>query len=207
MKPREKYYKDPNRIILVVTLALVVFGLVAVSSASTVLSFQRFGNNTHYLFRQLMAAGVGLLGMWVMSRVDYQFLRKWSKIILLISIVSLALVLIPGLGFKSGGTRAWFSIGPFLLQPSEFAKLAVIFYLAAWFERKPGAEENFWFGILPVLFVIGIPIGLTVLEPDIGMVSIVAMIVAVMFSFHRTGTLALVSVPPSETSTVSPVRA
>ena len=181
MKPREKYHKDPDRILLVTTLVLIVFGLVAVSSASTVLSFQRFGNNTHYLFRQLIAAGAGLVGMWVVSRIDYQMWRKWSRVILFVSGLSLALVLIPGLGFKTGGTRGWFSIGPFLLQPSEFAKLAIIFYLASWFERKPGAENNFWFGILPALFVIGIPIGLIILEPDIGTVSIIAMIVATIF--------------------------
>lgn len=172
-----------DRPLLLTVLALVGFGLVAVSSASAVVSFERFGNNNYYFFRQIIFAAAGLLALYVFSRIDYHVWKKWNRPILLLGIILLGLVLVPALGFKPGNARSWFRFGSFLFQPSEFVKLAIIFYLAAWFERKKGAESNFWFGILPALLVIAIPLGLVVLEPDIGTAVIFgAIIMVVLFA-------------------------
>lgn len=160
-----------------IVLVLIIFGLIAVSSASAVISFERFGHNNYYFFRQITFAAIGLCVMYIVSRIDYHFWRKWNRPLLLAMILLLGLVLVPGLGVRAGTAQSWFSIGPFLLQPSEFAKLAIIFYLAAWFERKKDAESNFWFGIVPPLLVTGAAVALVVLEPDLGsaiMLSIIA---------------------------------
>jgi cell division protein FtsW len=177
----KKYWKKPDRLVLISTLLLILFGLVAVSSASAVLSFQRFGNNNYYFFRQIIFACLGLAAMYLASRIDYHVWHRWSRPILLAGILLLALVLIPTFGFKPTVARSWFKIGDFLMQPSEFVKLAVIFYLASWFARKPNAQNNFLFGILPPLLVIGASIILIALEPDIGTAAMIAVIMLVIF--------------------------
>lgn len=177
---QKKYWKKSNRLLLFTVLVLLAWGLVAVSSASAVLSYERFGHNNYYFFRQVIFTGVGLVVMLVLSRIDYHFWKKWSKPLLLAGLVLLGLVLVPGLGIKPTAARSWFRIGDFLLQPSEFVKLAIIFYLASWFERKKGAESNFWFGIVPPLLVAGAVITLVVLEPDLGTAAIIGAIVMVV---------------------------
>lgn len=164
-----------DRYILGIALILIAVGLVAVSSASAVVSFQRFGHNNYYFFRQLLFAGLGLVAMYVFSRLDYHLWRKYARFLLVAGIILLATVMIPGVGLKR-----WFRIGSFFLQPSEFMKLAVIFYLAAWFERKKGAETNFWFGIVPPLLAVGAAVGLVVAEPDIGTAVVFGVIILLM---------------------------
>lgn len=170
--------------ILILVLGLILFGLVAVSSASSVISYERFGHNNYYFVRQLIFAAIGIAALLIFARIDYHFWKNWSRPLLLLALLLLALVLVPGIGFRPGlSSRSWFKIGDFLLQPSEFAKLLLVFYLASWFERKKGAETNFWFGILPSLLVGGLLLGLIAIEPDIGTAAVAAAILmSVLFA-------------------------
>ena len=177
----EKYWKKPDQALLGTVLLLLLIGLAAVSSASAVLSFQRFGHNNYYFFRQIGFVTVGLAALYIFSRIDYHVWKKYAKLLLIAAVVILGLVLIPGVGFKSGGTMAWFSLGPFLLQPSEFIKLALIFYLSSWFDKKSGAETNFWFGILPPLGASLALAAMLLLQPDLGAAIVYAMIAATIF--------------------------
>lgn len=184
-KPKKAKQLRPriDRGILFTTLALILFGLLAVSSASSVISFERFGNTTYYFFRQLIATGVGLVVMYLASLIDYHLWKKWSRPILLGGLVLLALTFVPHIGSTAGtNAHSWlrFGVGGFLFQPSEFVKLALIFYLASWFERKKGAESNFWFGMLPLLLIIGAVVGAVVAEPDLGTAAIIGIIALVM---------------------------
>ncbi len=156
------------------------FDPYSIWSASAVLSFDRFGHNNYYFFRQIIFASIGLLTIFVVSRIDYHIWKTWSRPLLFAGLVFLAAVLIPQIGFKIGPSRSWFKISSFFLQPAEFIKLALIFYLASWFERKKDAEKNFWFGILPPLLVVGLTILLIVAEPDLGTAAVVAAIVFAM---------------------------
>lgn len=178
---KRKYWKKPNTALLGVTLLLLLIGLAAVSSASAVLSFQRFGHNNYYFFRQIGFVGAGLAAMYLFSRIDYHVWKKYAPWILAAATAVLCLVLVPGMGFRSGGARAWFNIGSFLLQPSEFVKLALIFYLSSWFDRKIGAESNFWFGILPPLAAAGMLTGLVLAESDLGTSIVYAVIASIIF--------------------------
>ncbi len=179
MKPKVPVSKL-GRAILGTVFLLLVFGLVAVSSASAVISFERFGHNNYYFFRQLIFAAVGLLAIYVFSRIDYHFWKSWSRPIMLFGLLFLALVLVPALGFQPSGARSWFRFGSFFLQPAEFVKLAVIFYLASWFVRKKEAETNFWFGILPPVLVVSLALALIAFEPDIGTAAVLGIIVIIM---------------------------
>src|SRR3989344_4240543 len=137
-KIQNKYRGKVSGTLLGIVLILLLIGLAAVSSASSVLSFERFGHNNYYFFRQIIFVLAGLAAMFIFSRIDYQVWKKYSGFLLVGAVTVLCLVLIPGIGFKSGGTRACFIIGLFLLQPSEFIKLVLIFFLAMRFNRKIG---------------------------------------------------------------------
>ena len=175
----KQHWKKPDAILSLIILCLLAFGLVAVSSASAVLSFQRFGNTYHFLLRQTAWAAAGLAALYFFSRLDYHFFRRFAKLILLASAAAMAIVLIPGVGFAVGGSRSWFNTGFFFIQPSEFAKLAIIIYLAAWFDRKKDAETNFWFGIVPPLLAAGSLIGLTLLQRDLGAATVMVIITGI----------------------------
>lgn len=178
---KNKYLKRLDRPFLLTVLALTVFGLIAVSSASSVISYERFGHNNYYIVRQVIFAAMAILAMFTVSRINYHFWRRWSRPIMFFGLLLLALVLIPGIGFRPGiSSRSWFKLGDFLLQPSEFVKLALIFYLASWFERKKEAEKNFWFGVLPSLLVAGLAVVLIVLEPDLGSAAMIGVILCVL---------------------------
>ena len=100
-----------DRGISAIVFGLILFGLVAVSSASAVISYERFGHNNYYFFRQVLFAVAGLLAMYIFSKIDYQFWKRWNRPMLLLGIVILALVLVPGIGFRPGSSsRSWFRL-------------------------------------------------------------------------------------------------
>lgn len=177
---KKKFWKNLDRFFLLIVVILMVFGLVAVSSASAVLSFERFGHTNYYFLRQLLFVVLGFITLYFSAKIDYHVWKKWSKPIMLFSLIMLALVLVPKIGFRPSTAQSWFKMGSFLFQPSELAKLALIFYLASWFERKKGAEKNFWFGLLPPLSVTLLAFFLIILQPDLGTASIIALIFYLM---------------------------
>ncbi|MCL5435709.1 MAG: putative lipid II flippase FtsW [Patescibacteria group bacterium] len=163
------------------TVALCVIGLVVISSASVVLSFQRYGRTGYYLERQIVFVIVGLLLMFVVSRIDYHWFRRYSRILYILSAVFLVAVLIPHIGFQVGNSRRWLNFGFSLIQPSEFAKLALILYLGAWFEMNRERLNNFFAGLLPPLLATGFLAGLIIFEPDFGSMSAVLLIALSVF--------------------------
>jgi cell division protein FtsW len=171
-----------DRTILWTTLAILAVGLLTLSSASTVLSYQRFHNNYYYFIRQIFFGAVpGLILMYFFSRIDYHKWQKFAPLMIIAGIAMLVAVLIPGIGFKVGGARRWINFGSFLFQPTEFIKLAVILYLASWYDKRQQHTDNLYYGFLPSLAIVGVVAGLIILEPDIGTMLVLASIAAVMF--------------------------
>lgn len=171
-----------DKIVLWLALILLIIGLLTLSSASTVLSYQRFHNNYYYFLRQVLFGAVpGLIFMYLFSRVDYHKLQKVAPLLVLAGVVMLVAVLIPGIGFSAGGARRWINFGSFLFQPTEFVKLAVIIYLASWYDKRQHHAHELYYGFLPSLAIVGLVAGLIILEPDIGTMLVLASIAAVMF--------------------------
>ncbi len=186
-----------------VTLALCLVGAVMVFSASAVIAREQFGNAYTFILRQLVWLALGLAGMFWLMNLDYRRLRQPAVIFSGLALVLLLLVAV-FLVDRAHATHRWIRLGPASLQPSEFAKLVVIFYLA-WFleiRRKPAvglAQEevsagiNNWKHTLapalgPVLFLTA----LVLLEPDLGTsleISLVA--IAMMFVAGLSGTYVL----------------
>lgn len=142
-KKRQIKYFDYS--LLFIIIFLICFGLVMLYSTSAYDAQITFKDPTHYLKRQGMAFGLGLAGMFVISRIDYRRWQKWGGIAYLGAIVLCTLVLIPGIGIEHNYSRRWLGIPNSSLefQPSEFAKLAVIMFLASMICKFPKKMAKF----------------------------------------------------------------
>jgi cell division protein FtsW len=170
-----------DRVLLWTTLGLVVVGLFALSTASSVLAYQRYDNNYYFFLRQFMFGVVpGMIFLYFFSRFDYKKLQNLAPLFVLAGIGMLVAVLIPGIGFEVGGASRWINFGAFLFQPAEFVKLAMLLYLASWYDKRQHHVHDLYYGYLPVLAIVGLTAGLIILQPDIGTMLILASIAAVM---------------------------
>jgi len=174
-------YHAPDPWLILVTLFLIGFGLIMVSSASVVESYQVTGSNTYYFVRQVVFAVIGLVLWFFLQRWDYHRFKPLATIALFVSLALLVIVFIPGVGFEAGGSRRWIGAGELTLQVTEVLKLGLIIYLAYWFEKK-GSKIGSWYAtFLPFILLLLIILGLIIAEPDMGTVVVVAGIAGVMY--------------------------
>ena len=153
---------------LLLTLLLTVMGLVMLFSASFPSANYETGDPTFYLKRQGLFALLGLAAMVVMSRMNYQKLRRYSVLLVGISLFLLLLVLVPGLGINENGATRWLGKkGVLTFQPSEIAKLAVIVFFADSISKKKNLMETFKYGIRPYLLLLAFYAVLMLLEPHL----------------------------------------
>jgi rod shape determining protein RodA len=153
--------------ILAATLVLVGMGVLMVFSATRGPGGPEDPIDTSFVKRQAIFAGIGIVVMLAAAVVDYRKIRSWSGAFYLASIGLLVLVLSP-LGTETKGTQAWFDVGMFQIQPSEFGKLALILALSA-FAAAKGPELSIR-NLAIALVMAGLPIGLILLQPDVGTV-------------------------------------
>jgi cell division protein FtsW len=173
---------QPDYIIFGLVIGLVILGLLAVYSSSFVLGLFAFNDANYFVIRQAMLAVVGVAMMFVLMRMDYRWLRAVSPLLMLGSIVLLVAVLVPGIGVESNGAQRWIAIGPLPpLQPSEFAKLTLIIYVAAWLSGKNTHVKSFETGFVPFVLMVGIVAGLVLLEPDTGTAAVLVLTTVTLF--------------------------
>jgi cell division protein FtsW len=157
-----------DHLLMISALLLLGLGLVMVFSASGVLASDKYHDPAFFLKKQIIYAVIGVALMLVVRRIPYQMYNRLVYIILLISLILLILVLIPGIGVKIRSASRWIKFGPLVIQPSEFAKLAIIIFLAYSMARKQEKIRYFSIGFLPHIVVAGIFILLIEKEPDFG---------------------------------------
>ena len=169
--------------ILISTLSLLAIGLVMVLSASTEISFTQTGNHYEIAIRQLLFATLGLILMFITSRLPLLFFTKWANWIIAFAIGLLVIVLIPSIGVSVAGQRNWLIIyGSFRLQPSEFAKLALIIWGAAVLSQKMKSVELTWSQLLSPVYWVGLLItALVVAQGDVGTALIILPIVLALY--------------------------
>jgi cell division protein FtsW len=161
---------------------LTLFGLVMVLSASAAESYAADGSTYSVFVRQLMFCAAGLVLFWVGLRIPPARLRTFAAPILLIGIVALVAVLLPGVGELRGGSRAWFAIGPFTLQPSEAVKVALTLWGAQVLALRRTLVHQWRHAMLPVVPVALLICVLLVLQPDLGTaVAMGIVLVALLF--------------------------
>ncbi|MGH2601393.1 MAG: putative lipid II flippase FtsW [Dehalococcoidia bacterium] len=174
--------RRPDYLIALVVAVLTGAGLVFVYSASFAIALQEFGNVNFFVTRQALGAGLGAITMFVLARLDYRILARWSPLILLAALIGLGLVLLPGFGTDAYGARRWIELGPLPpIQPSEYAKLAMVIYIAAWLAAKGDQVKQFSLGVVPFVLMVGLVGGLIMLEPDMGTFIVIVLTTSTMF--------------------------
>ncbi len=168
--------------ILISTVALTLFGLLMVYSSSYVWSEYKFNDSLHFLRHQSIFVVLGFITMYILSKIDYKIYYKKANLIILVCFLLLGLVLIPGIGVIRNGSRSWFGVGSFGIQPSEFAKIGLIIFTAKYLSNNVKIMADFKKGAFPILSVIMIFFALIMLEPDFGTgMIIVATLVGMIF--------------------------
>ncbi len=153
---------------------LLFFGLIMLTSASSAVGQDRFGDNYFFIKRQLMFGVLpGLLAFLFFTRISYQTLKRLSVWLFFGSLILLVAVLIPGIGSTyNTNARSWISLFGYSFQPSEFAKLGIILFLSTYLSGRQANIKQFQQGFLVALGLGMVPIGLVILQPDVGTTSI-----------------------------------
>jgi len=181
-----------DRRTILVTSLLVLAGLIALYSASSPFSLRHFGSDLSMLFRQAIAAAIGIVLLAILAATDYRRLAAINDLLLL---GSLALTLMTILPIGLGDGR-WLALGPASFQPTELLKFSLILYLASSLARKGDRAATFLDGVLPYLIVLGALAAVVVCQPDLGMVLVLGGVTVAMMFFagarlaHLTGIVA-----------------
>ena len=168
--------------LLLAVLALTAIGIVMVYTASSVRSYFSSADPAAQGLEQLAWAGLGLAGLFVAMRIDFRHLRYLAIPIYVITLVLLVVVLVPGIGAEINGSRRWIVIpGVGTLQPAEFAKLALVLYLAHWLDRRGRAVRSFWNGLVPFGLLVAPGFFLIAAEPDLGTAGVYVIVAVSIF--------------------------
>jgi len=194
--------KQMELTLFICVLILALFGTIMIYSSSYVWAEYKFNDPYKYLKNQGLFYIIGIILMFIFSKVDYKLYYKYSNKILASALLLLILVLIPGIGSVRNGSRSWFGIGSFGIQPSEFAKLGLIMFVSKYLNNNEYAMKSFKNGILPILIITILIFGLIMLQPDFGTGFIIVMtIIGLLFIaglnikiFLRFGIIGIVAI-------------
>lgn len=194
--------KKEGKLLLFAVVLISLFGALMIYSSSYVWADYKFNDPYKYLKSQGIFLILGYIIMYIVSKYPYQNYKKLSNIIFGICLTMLALVLIPGIGTVRNGSRSWFGLGGFGIQPSEFTKLGLIIFTSKYLSNNEKTLKNIKKGIFPILEVLLLIFGLIMLEPDFGTgVVIVMTIIVLLFVsgvkmnfFIKIGILGLIGV-------------
>ena len=172
--------KNKLEILLVISVITIsLFGLLMIYSASYIWAEYKFNDPYKFVKNQGLFFLIGTILMFIISKIDYKIYYKKANIILIICFILLILVLIPGIGTVRNGSKSWFGIGSFGIQPSEFAKLGLIIFVSKYLNNS---VKNIKKGVLPILGITLLMFGIIMLQPDFGTGTIIVMsIIGLLF--------------------------
>ncbi len=162
------------------SLCLVAFGLVMVYSASGVLAREKFHDSTLFLRKECLSAVVGLLCLFAAKTLPIEHLKKLVYPLFGVALLLQIAVLLPGIGAKVSGAQRWIRMAGFSFQPTEFAKLAVIIFLAYVLSKKKEKIRVFLVGFMPPMALTALIIGLVLAGKDLGNAVVLGLTVFVM---------------------------
>lgn len=181
--------RKARQLLLGSAMTLICFGIVMIYSASAIYANETMKNSFYFLQRHLLYLTIGFgLAVWA-SRTDLTKLRVYARPILIAALILLVLVLIPHVGTSVKGARRWFKILGFSFQPSEAAKIALVFYMADFLDRRGEALDDFKRTFFPAMFTLGLCAGLILIQPDFGTAVAIAFVIIILFfasGFHWT---------------------
>ena len=162
-----KKEKKIDRFFLIIVFLLITIGAAIFISASLGILVKNKDVFYSVLRNQLvLGLGLGLVGMYLCTKIDYKIWRKYSLVIFIASILLTLAVFIPTLGLRHGGAERWVQFGGFSFQPVEFLKFGFIIYFAAWLSWVKSRVSDFKFGVLPLMILLTIIAGILLQQPD-----------------------------------------
>ncbi len=191
-----------DKLLLWTIVIISLFGLLMIFSSSYVWALHKFNDPFRYVKYQALFLIIGILVMNIVSKINYLFYKSYVNQILIVCLILLILVLIPGIGVVRNGSRSWFGIGSFGIQPSEFAKLVLIIFTSKYLEKNIRNIKKIKEGVLPIVIFTLVIFGLIMLQPDFGTGVIVVMgVVGLLFIsgvqmsfFMKMGVLGMIGV-------------
>jgi cell division protein FtsW len=175
--------KKPDYLILVCFILLLVFGFIALASASSHIGNVDFNDSYYYLKHQLIFGFLpGLVLFFLTLNLNYQFYKSriFSVLFLLISIILAAMVFSP-LGIRAQGAVRWLAIGPISFQPAEIFKLSLIIYLASWLSKNEKRQKNLQSGLAPFLVILGLVSGILLMQKSTSPVAVLILVALIMY--------------------------
>ncbi len=178
----------PDYILIIVISILIILGILILSSASAVISQERFGNPYSFLNHQIFFGIIpGIVLFLIARQIPTDFLKKIVPLLLLINLILAAMVFLPKVGVTAGGATRWLSLGGNItFQPSEFLKLTSVLYLASFLTSRTSHRKTSWIAkksalefsrtLIAFLIVIGLMALLLILQPDISTLGIIVVV-------------------------------
>ncbi|HCC23521.1 TPA: putative lipid II flippase FtsW [Candidatus Falkowbacteria bacterium] len=183
-RPQESGHK-PDYLLFGVFGLILLFGLIILTSAGSALGYEKFGDSYYFIRHQILFGLLpGSLLFFLFYKFHYEKLKKFANPLLFVSILMLIIVFIPGVGADYGTAKSWINVAGYSFQPAEMVKLTFLLYLANWLSKRgESGVRDFYYGLLPFVFLIGIISVLMLLQPDMGTLSIIIfMCLAVFFA-------------------------
>lgn len=179
-------------LLLGIVIGLTLFGLAMIASVSVFESYQlterltqkglmEAPSNSYFLWRSSLHVFVGFITMLLIAMVPYRLWQRFAPALFLCTIVLLMLVFLPGLGNDYGSAHSWLQLAGFSIQPSEFLKLTLIFYLALWLQKREQLIGTFREGFMPFVILLVLSTFLVAIQPDLGSFLVLSAIATVMF--------------------------
>lgn len=183
MATQFKLRRNIDGSVATIGIIMSLFGLVMVLSASQFVASQSYGSPYYFFIRQVIAWAAGMVLFFYFLRVNLEQLYEQRLTYFIATLVLLVLVLL--IGSRANGATRWFDLGVVRLQPAEFAKLFLTIYFAGWFATKGEKIKSFRRGLLPFFGVLAVVGGLIMLEPDMGTMLVVIILLMSMFFVAR----------------------
>lgn len=194
--------KKFDLLLFITIITISLFGIIMIYSASYIWAEYKFNDPFKFVKHQGLFFIIGIIMMLITSKIPYKVYFAKANTLLLISIILLILVIIPGIGTVRNGSRSWFGIGSFGIQPSEFAKLTLIIFTSKYLTKNEKNLKYIKKGVLPILGIVILVFGLIMLQPDFGtgmiiLVSIIGLLFVsgVDFKFFiRLGLIGIIGI-------------
>jgi cell division protein FtsW len=197
-----------NRLLIIIGVILIsLFGLFMIYSSSNIWAEYKYHNAYKYVINQGIFFIIGLILMFLVSKIDYKIYKKYANKIILVCIILLILVLIPGIGSVRNGSRSWFKIGSFGIQPSEFTKIGLIIFTSKYLINNKkifpiilftlfifllimlqpdfGTGSVLVISIFGILFIAGMEISFIVKMSSVGIVGVILLIIIAPYRLAR----------------------
>ncbi len=166
---RQKQQPLEHRLLLTATFCLLAGGAVMVYSASSARTLlQGQGDGTSYLVKYVTYGAIGLVGMYLVSRLNLELIRRYTGALLIASFVMLVMVKVPGVGVRVNGAHRWLGFGPLQFQPSEIMKIALVLHISGVVANRPKIARSIRTLTGPVIGVSAAAVLLIAMQPDLG---------------------------------------